>query len=447
MKYDKALIINFGSQNNFLVPRKIRKLGIFCEVKNYRISKDDVLKINPKAIILTVEKNTFADRFKQFDKNILNLNIPVLIVGNPFDILSGKESDSINNIDIIKYDDVILFVCEDISSDKLKYFLIEVVKCSTGWTMQSYAESTISALKEKLYNKKVLLALSGGVDSSVTAALLSKAIGSNLTCIFVDHGLMRKNEGDDVEKTFSNMDLNFIRVDAEDRFLSKLKDVTDPEAKRKIIGKEFIRVFEAEAKKIGSVDFLAQGTIYPDIIESGTLDSELIKSHHNVGGLPKHVDFKELIEPLSLLFKDEVRELGKVLELSDSFINRQPFPGPGLAVRVIGNLTKEKLDILRDADFIFRQALDNANLQDMPSQYFAVLTDIKSVGIKNSKRTYDYTLALRAVTTTDFMTVKFSKIPYDILENVSQKITDEVKGINRVVFDITNKPPASVEWE
>ncbi len=288
----------------------------------------------------------------------------------------------------------------------------------------------------------------GGVDSSVAAVLLNKAIGKNLTCIFVDHGLLRKNEGDEVEKVFREQyDINLVRVNAKDRFLNKLKGISDPETKRKIIGEEFIRVFEEEAKKIGKVDFLVQGTIYPDVIESGVGKGQTIKSHHNVGGLPDYVDFEEIVEPLRDLFKDEVRKTGLELGIPDYLVYRQPFPGPGLAIRVIGDITEQKLDILREADFIFRDEIAKAGLDRSLNQYFAVLTNLKSVGVMGDERTYDYTLALRAVETSDFMTATFSKIPYEVLEKVSVRIVNEIKNINRVVYDITSKPPATIEWE
>ena len=285
------------------------------------------------------------------------------------------------------------------------------------------------------------------MDSSVAAALLAEAVGNQLTCIFVDHGLLRKNEGDEVEAAFQNWDINFVRVNAEERFLTRLKDVSDPETKRKIIGEEFIRVFEEEGKKIGSVDYLAQGTIYPDVIESGTNVAAVIKSHHNVGGLPDFVDFKEIIEPLRLLFKDEVRALGRELGLPEYLVMRQPFPGPGLAIRCLGAVSKDKLDILRDADFIFRDEIAKAHLEQTMNQYFAVLTNMRSVGVMGDGRTYDYTLALRSVTTTDFMTANWTRISYDVLDRVSVRIVNEVKGINRIVYDITSKPPATIEWE
>ena len=328
----------------------------------------------------------------------------------------------------------------------LENFAVEICGAKKDWTMENYAKKSIQEIKEKVGDGKVLLALSGGVDSSVTAALLSKAVGEKLTCIFVDHGLMRKNEGDEVEDAFKESGMHFIRVDAEERFLNKLAGVTDPERKRKIIGEEFIRVFEEEGQKIKAVDFLAQGTIYPDVIESGLGDSAVIKSHHNVGGLPDFVDFKEIIEPLRMLFKDEVRDLGRELGLADYLVDRQPFPGPGLAIRVMGEITKEKLDILRDADKIFRDELEKAKLKDI-NQYFAVLTNNRTVGVMGDFRTYDYTLALRAVSTTDFMTADFTRIPWEILDKVSNRIVNEVDHINRIVYDITSKPPATIEWE
>ena len=305
----------------------------------------------------------------------------------------------------------------------------------------------IKKIKDTVGDKKVLLALSGGVDSSVCASLLSKSIGNQLTCVFVDTGLMRKNEGDEVEEAFKNDELNFVRVNAKDRFLEKLKGVTDPEQKRKIIGEEFIRVFEDEAKKIGQVDYLAQGTIYPDVIESGLGDAKVIKSHHNVGGLPDVVDFKDLIEPLRDLFKDEVRRLGLELKMPEYLVFRQPFPGPGLGIRVMGEVTEEKLEILRNADAIFREEIAKAGEDKNISQYFAVITNNKTVGVMGDFRTYDYTLALRGVTTTDFMTADWARIPYEVLDRVSVRIVNEVENINRIVYDITSKPPATIEWE
>ena len=329
----------------------------------------------------------------------------------------------------------------------IRNFLYEVCGAKGDWTMEDYKNTAISAVREKVGQGKVLLALSGGVDSSVVAALLAEAVGKQLTCVFVDHGLMRLNEGDEVEAAFSKWDINFVRVEAESRFLLKLAGVDEPERKRKIIGEEFIRVFEEEAKKVGAVDFLAQGTIYPDVIESGAGDAAVIKSHHNVGGLPDYVDFREIIEPLRLLFKDEVRQLGRELGLPEYLVSRQPFPGPGLAIRIIGDITKEKADMLREADFIFRDEIAKAGEDKNLNQYFAVLTNTRSVGVMGDGRTYDYTLALRAVTTSDFMTADWARIPYDVLDKISTRIVNEVKGINRICYDITSKPPATIEWE
>ncbi|MGI6184022.1 MAG: glutamine-hydrolyzing GMP synthase [Candidatus Fimadaptatus sp.] len=329
----------------------------------------------------------------------------------------------------------------------IRNFLYRVCGADGSWTMGDYCKKTISDLREKIGSGRVLLALSGGVDSSVAAAMLAEAVGNQLTCVFVDHGFMRLNEPDEVEAAFKHWDINFVRVDAESRFLAKVAGVTEPERKRKIIGEEFIRVFEEEAKKIGKVDFLAQGTIYPDVIESGVGNAATIKSHHNVGGLPDFVDFKEIVEPLRLLFKDEVRALGRELNLPDYLVTRQPFPGPGLAIRVIGEITKEKLDILRKADWVFRDELHREGADAALSQYFAVLTGMRSVGVMGDDRTYDYTLALRAVNTTDFMTADWARIPYDVLDRVSVRIVNEVGHINRIVYDITSKPPATIEWE
>ena len=329
----------------------------------------------------------------------------------------------------------------------IRNFLYQVCHAKGDWTMEDYCRTAIAAIREKVGDGKVLLALSGGMDSSVAAALLAEAVGKQLTCVFVDHGLMRLHEGDEVEAAFAKWDIRFLRVDAESRFLLKLAGVDEPERKRKIIGEEFIRVFEEESQKIGAVDFLAQGTIYPDVIESGAGEAATIKSHHNVGGLPDFVDFQEIIEPLRMLFKDEVRQLGRELGLPEYLVSRQPFPGPGLAIRIIGDITKEKADTLRLADFIFREELARAGEDQCLSQYFAVLTNTRSVGVMGDGRTYDYTLALRAVTTDDFMTADWARIPYDVLDRISVRIVNEVQGINRIVYDITSKPPATIEWE
>lgn len=329
----------------------------------------------------------------------------------------------------------------------IRNFLYEICRASGDWTMADYKEAAIRQIRARVGRGNVLLALSGGVDSSVCAALLAEAIGSQLTCVFVDHGLMRLHEGDEVEAAFGKWTMNFIRVNAESRFLLKLAGEAEPERKRKIIGEEFIRVFEEEAKKIGAVDYLAQGTIYPDVIESGAGTAAVIKSHHNVGGLPDYVDFKEILEPLQMLFKDEVRQLGRELGLPEFLVSRQPFPGPGLAIRIIGDVTKDKADTLRQADFIFRDELSKTGQDLCLSQYFAVLTNTRSVGVMGDGRTYDYTLALRAVTTDDFMTADWARIPYEVLDRISIRIVNEVRGINRIVYDITSKPPATVEWE
>lgn len=329
----------------------------------------------------------------------------------------------------------------------IRNFLYDVCGATGDWSMGDYKKTAIQAVREKVGDGKVLLALSGGVDSSVAAALVAEAVGSQLTCVFVDHGLMRLHEGDEVEAAFSKWDVNFVRANAKELFLSKLEGVTEPEQKRKIIGEEFIRVFEREAKKIGRVDYLVQGTIYPDVIESGLGDAAVIKSHHNVGGLPDYVDFREIIEPLRLLFKDEVRQLGRELGLPEYLVSRQPFPGPGLAIRVIGDITEEKLEILRLADFIFREEMARAGEDKRLDQYFAVLTNLRSVGVMGDGRTYDYAIALRAVTTADFMTADWAHIPYELLDKVSNRIVNEVPHVNRVLYDITSKPPATVEFE
>ena len=331
--------------------------------------------------------------------------------------------------------------------DMLGNFLYKVCHCKGDWTMRNYAEEAIKQIREKVGDGKVLLALSGGVDSSVACALLSKAVGNQLTCVFVDHGFMRKNEGDEVEQAFKDWDVNFIRVNAADRFIGKLEGVSDPETKRKTIGEEFIRVFEEEAKKIGAVDFLVQGTIYPDVIESGLGKSATIKSHHNVGGLPDYVDFKEIVEPLRLLFKDEVRKAGRELGIPEYLVSRQPFPGPGLGIRIVGEVTAEKVKIVQDADYIYREEIAKAGLDKGLGQYFAALTNMRSVGVMGDERTYDYAVALRAVCTSDFMTADCADIPFEVLQRVMTRIINEVKGVNRVMYDLTSKPPGTIEFE
>ena len=505
-----VLILDFGGQYNQLIARRVRECGVYCEVHPYTLPLDRIAAMNPIGIIFTGGPNSVYDpQSPHVDTGIYDLGIPVLgicygaqliayglggVVVSPENREYGRTQTQFDTgcrlfkglppqaVTWMSHTDYIEKLPEGFRSTAhtdqcptaamenparkiyglqfhpevthsengtrmLHSFLFDVCGARGDWRMDRYAEDSIQRIREKVGDGKALLALSGGVDSSVCAALMAKAIGSQLTCIFVDHGLMRKNEGDEVEAAFAGKGLNFVRVDAEERFLSRLAGVTDPERKRKIIGEEFIRVFEEEAKKIGRVDYLVQGTIYPDVIESGLGNAAVIKSHHNVGGLPDYVDFKEIIEPLSLLFKDEVRQLGRELGLADYLVNRQPFPGPGLAVRCIGELTKERLDILRDADFVFRDEIAKAGLDRSINQYFAVLTDLRSVGVMGDGRTYDYTLALRGVTTTDFMTADWARIPFDVLDKVSSRIVSEVRHLNRVVYDITSKPPATIEWE
>ena len=505
------LILDFGGQYNQLIARRVRECNVYSEVVPFNISIEKIKEKDPKGIIFTGgPASVYDENSPKCADGIFELGIPVLGICYGMQLMAhtlcgkvasattreyGETNVNIDNtsplfqgfentnVFLMSHTDYVeevpqgfkkigyTPVCPNAAMENqernlygiqfhpevnnsingtqvIKNFLYNVCHCSGDWVMSSFVEDSIKSLKEKIGDKKALCALSGGVDSSVAAVLLSKAIGKNLTCIFVDHGLLRKNEGDEVEKIFTeNYDLNFIRVDAKDRFLSKLAGVTDPERKRKIIGEEFIRVFEAEAKKIGTVDFLVQGTIYPDVIESGLGKSAVIKSHHNVGGLPDYVDFKEIVEPLRNLFKDEVRKTGLELGIPENLVYRQPFPGPGLAIRVIGDITDDKLTILKDADAIFREEIANAGLHKNINQYFAVLTNLKSVGVMGDERTYDYTVALRAVETTDFMTGVWSRIPYEVLEKVSSRIVNEVKHVNRVVYDITSKPPATIEWE
>lgn len=504
------LILDFGGQYNQLIARRVRECNVYSEVVPFDISIEKIKEKNPKGIIFTGgPASVYGEDSPRCAEGIFELGIPVLGICYGMQLMTytlggnvaradkreyGTTDVSIDNSSLLfegfentngflmSHTDFVEKVPEGFKNightsscpnaamenkeknlygiqfhpevnssingtQVIKNFLFNICKCSGDWIISSFVEESIAKLKEKIGDKKALCALSGGVDSSVAAVLLSKAIGKNLTCIFVDHGLLRKNEGDEVEEVFKNQDINFIRVNAQDRFLAKLAGVSDPETKRKIIGEEFIRVFEEEAKKIGTVDFLVQGTIYPDVIESGLGKSSVIKSHHNVGGLPDYVDFKEIIEPLRDLFKDEVRKTGLELGMPENLVFRQPFPGPGLAIRVIGDITEDKLNILKDADYIFREEIANAGLHKNINQYFAVLTNLKSVGVMGDERTYDYTVALRAVETTDFMTGVWSRIPYEVLEKVSSRIVNEVDHVNRVVYDITSKPPATIEWE
>lgn len=509
MNNQLVIILDFGGQYNQLIARRVRECSVYCEVLPYTTPVKEIRRRAPVGIILTGGPNSaFAKNAPKIDPALLTLGIPVLglcygcqaiavALGGAVAVAPekefGKTPTDFSDVPLfaglprtstvwMSHNDYISALPEGFSAlaktancpvaamgneekkiyglqfhpevnhtengvSMLRNFLYTVCGATGDWTMGDYATEQIAAIREKVGDGKVLLALSGGVDSSVCAKLLERAIGPRLTCIFVDTGLMRKNEGDEVQAAFADTALNFVRVNARERFLSKLAGVTDPEQKRKIIGEEFIRVFESEAKKIGAVDFLAQGTIYPDVIESGSGDAAVIKSHHNVGGLPDYVDFKEIVEPLYPLFKDEVRALGRELKLPDYLVNRQPFPGPGLGIRVIGEVCEEKLAILRDADFIFREELAKAGLDKSISQYFAVITDMRSVGVMGDGRTYDYTLALRGVTTTDFMTADWARIPYDVLEAASVRIVNEVGHINRIVYDITSKPPATIEWE
>ena len=513
MKHQSVLIIDFGGQYNQLIARRVRECGVYCELKPYTVSLEDIRAFDPIGIIFTGGPNSVYDETApHVDPGVFRLGVPILgicygcqlIAHTLGGLVTPAQDDSAReygkthtyfdvdcrlfhgvpeeSVTWMSHGDYMARVPEGFSlaarSDScptaaicdearrfygvqfhpevnhteygtviLRNFLFEVCGAAGDWTMGDYMRDAIASIREKVGGGRVLLALSGGVDSSVAAALLAEAVGSQLTCVFVDHGLMRKNEGDEVEAAFAPWPINFIRVNAEDRFLIRLAGVSEPEQKRKIIGEEFIRVFEEQGKKIGSVDYLAQGTIYPDVVESGTGDAAVIKSHHNVGGLPDYVDFKEIIEPLRMLFKDEVRQLGRELGLPEYLVMRQPFPGPGLGIRVIGDITKEKLDILREADFIFRDEIAKAGLESTMNQYFAVLTNTRSVGVMGDGRTYDYTLALRSVATSDFMTADWVRIPYDVLDAVSVRIVNEVSGVNRIVYDITSKPPSTIEWE
>ena len=511
MNKEMIIVLDFGGQYNQLIARRVRECSVYCEVMAYNTSIEKIKELNPKGIIFTGgPASVYAEGAPHVDKEIFELGIPVLGICYGAQLMTHVLGGEVTTADIREYGKTEIKVntssklFKDVSEETicwmshtdritrpaedfvitsysescpvaalenaekrlyavqfhpevmhtvegakmLRNFLYEVCECTGDWKMASFTEESIKALREKIGVKKVLCALSGGVDSSVAAVMISKAVGKQLTCIFVDHGLLRKNEGDEVEEIFTTQfDVNFVRVNAQQRFYDKLKGVTEPEAKRKIIGEEFIRVFEEEAKKIGTVDFLAQGTIYPDVIESGLGKSAVIKSHHNVGGLPDHVDFKEIVEPLRLLFKDEVRKAGLELGIPEKLVFRQPFPGPGLGIRIIGEVTEEKVKIVQDADYIYREEIANAGLDRSIGQYFAALTNMQSVGCMGDERTYDYAIALRAVTTSDFMTAEFAELPWEVLGKVSSRIVNEVKGVNRVLYDCTGKPPATIEFE
>lgn len=511
---ETVIVIDFGGQYNQLVARRVRECNVYCEIYSYKTDLEKIRQMNPKGIILTGGPNScYAPDSPTCSKKLFELGIPVLGLcygaQAMMHVLGGKvitpevgeygkteiELDTESAIfagvpkkDIcwmshfdriaetapgfrvtahtadcpiaaaecaekklyaIQFHPEVLHTVH--GTQMLHNFVRNICGCAGDWRMDSFVEQSIAAIREKVGDGKVLLALSGGVDSSVAAGLLSRAIGKQLTCVFVDHGLLRKNEGDEVEAVFGDngiFDLNFIRVNAQERYYKKLAGVTEPENKRKIIGEEFIRVFEEEAKKIGAVDFLAQGTIYPDIVESGLGgESAVIKSHHNVGGLPEYVDFKEIIEPLRDLFKDEVRKAGLELGIPEHLVFRQPFPGPGLGIRIIGEVTAEKVRIVQDADYIYREELANAGLDKLPDQYFAALTNMRSVGVMGDERTYDYAVALRAVNTIDFMTADAAEIPFEVLQKVMSRIINEVKGVNRVFYDLTSKPPGTIEFE
>lgn len=512
MKNQLVLVVDFGGQYNQLIVRRVRNLGVYAEMVSADITAEKIREKNPIGIIFTGgPASVFGEDSPKVTEEIYKLGIPLLGICYGMQLIAHQLGGEVVHADAslreygkttVNYEKSVIFdgvstpnqcwmshtdqvkrvpdafrvtaytqscrvaayecperkiygvqfhpeVVHTINgNDILKNFLYKVCGATGDWHMSDFAEKQIAAIREKVGSGKVLCGMSGGVDSAVAATLIHKAVGDNLTCIFVDHGLLRKNEADEVMRVFKEeRGMNLIKVDASNLFLKQLQGVREPEKKRKIIGKAFIDVFSEEAKKLGKVDFLVQGTIYPDVIESGLGKSAVIKSHHNVGGLPSVVDFKEIIEPLRLLFKDEVRQLGLELGLPENIVFRQPFPGPGLAVRIIGNITRAKISILQDADWIFREEIAKAGLDREIWQYFAVLTGMRSVGVMGDERTYDYTIALRAVTSVDGMTADWADIPHDVLVKISSRIVNEVKHVNRVVYDITSKPPATIEWE
>lgn len=510
MNHELVVILDFGAQYLQLIARRVREAGVFCEVLPFDTDVETLKQKKPKGIILTGGPSVVYDPDAPLaDKALFQLGVPVLGICYGAQLMGyvlggtvarathreyGKKNLQVNtqsplfkgvNEDTVCWMSHTYFLnnlppgftitastdtcpAAAIANDAQKLygvqfhpevvhtqdgtqmlhnFLYDICGCKGDWVMQDFAQETIQLLRKKIGNRKVLCGLSGGVDSSVAAMLVHQAVGKQLTCIFVDHGLLRKNEGDEVEAAFEQFDINLIRVNAGKRFLAKLTGITEPEQKRKIIGEEFIRVFEEEAQKIGAVDFLVQGTIYPDVIESGNKNAATIKTHHNVGGLPDVIEFSEILEPLRDLFKDEVRKVGRAIGLPDALVNRQPFPGPGLAIRIIGDVTFEKLEVLREADHIYRAEIAHAGLDEQIWQYFAVYTGLRSVGVMGDERTYDTTIALRAVTSIDGMTADWARIPHSVLERIANRIINEVPHVNRVVYDITSKPPGTIEWE
>ncbi|UOY91587.1 glutamine-hydrolyzing GMP synthase [Ectobacillus sp. JY-23] len=509
-KHDFIIVLDFGSQYNQLIARRIREFGVYSELHPHTITAEEIKKMNPKGIIFSGGPNSvYGDKAFHCDPAIFDLGLPVFGICYGMQLMThhfggtveraehreygkaviqveneSKLYNSLPNEQVVwmSHGDLVTKLPEgfvvDVTSescpiagmsdesrkfygvqfhpevrhseygnDLLKNFVFNVCGCTEGWNMENFIEVELEKIRETVGDKKVLCALSGGVDSSVVAVLIHKAIGDQLTCIFVDHGLLRKGEAESVMKTFSEgFNMNVIKVDAKERFLSKLAGVSDPEQKRKIIGNEFIYVFDDEATKLKGIEFLAQGTLYTDIIESGTLTAQTIKSHHNVGGLPEDMQFK-LIEPLNTLFKDEVRALGTELGIPDEIVWRQPFPGPGLGIRVLGEVTEEKLEIVRESDAILREEIKKAGLDREIWQYFTALPDMRSVGVMGDERTYDYTVGIRAVTSIDGMTADWARIPWDVLEKISVRIVNEVKHVNRIVYDVTSKPPATIEWE